>query len=329
MVQYTAQEKAEYYAHNPDKLKAKLEREAKKGKKGKMPYKKRAAPKAAVQKKNNGKLTLTQAQKEMSPFGKDYPPLNPHSLGNFTTFNSLSRHTLSTSTTDTKVFVFMPSVRGIYQAAEWNGTTGEETAPATMSPTYRFSANDTPTAMRPLRAGIRIRNTTSNQDVGGVIRVLQTSSPIEWLFQSPSITWLTPAMVGELVASCRSNPKSVEYSSHSLCYGTNEFVIAPATSASYNSYGDAFKHQVSAASFQEQLNSMLNDMSMNTLIIVFEPTSVINTYSITMCHQMALRYPANSVLNELAKSHKKPSDARTHEQIHEILQNGGSVALTS
>ena len=197
-----------------------------------------------------------------------------------------------------------------------------------MSPTYRFATADTPTSMRPLRSGLRIRNTTSNQDVGGIVRVLQQSSPIEWDFVSGSSTSLTPAMVGELTSACETNPKSVEYSAHSLCFGTNEFVIAPATSSAYNSYGNQFTASAGAANFQAELNSMINDMPMNILIITFEPTSVVNTYSITMCDQLALRYPTNTVLNEMAKPHRKPTDARSSERIHEILQNGGTVVLT-
>ena len=329
MVQYTAEQKAKYYADNPDKLKAKLEREAKKGAKAPMSgYKKKALKPAPKKNAGNAKMSLTAAQKEMSPFGKDYPPLNPNSLGNFTTFTTMSRHTLSTSTTNTKVFVFMPSIRGIYQAAEWDGVTGVESAPGTMSPTYRFATADTPTSMRPLRSGLRIRNTTSNQDVGGIVRVLQQSSPIEWDFVSGSSTSLTSAMVGELTSACETNPKSVEYSAHSLCFGTNEFVIAPATSSAYNSYGNQFTASTGAANFQAELNSMINDMPMNILIITFEPTSVVNTYSITMCDQLALRYPTNTVLNEMAKPHRKPTDARSSERIHEILQNGGTVVLT-
>ena len=333
MVQYTAAEKARYYAANPDKLALKMKRD--KENKNKNTYNKKIISKKVVEPRSGVKVSkpysrsvsLLEAQSYMSPFGKEYPPQNPNSLGHFTTLSSVSRQTISTSTTNSKVFVFMPGVRGVFQTGLWDVTTGLFTGgSAAYGPTARFLNADAPINMRPLRAGVRIRNVTSNQDVGGMVRVLQQSAPLEWEFVNPISQDITTNMTAELESACSSNPRSYEKTGQSFIDGENEIVISPCTMSSYNSYGNApFDAAAGASAYQSQVGSLGTDMPMNLVIILFEPTSAVNTYSLTFCEQMALRYPSNTVLNELGKPHSKVTDSKFIDNVHEKLAEHGHI----
>lgn len=254
------------------------------------------------------KMTPAKALAYMSPFGKEAPPINPNSLGHFTTVNLLTRANLTTSTSQALVLVFAPSIRGVYQASVWNASTGvrDPNFSSAAAPTYRFQSADTPIAYRPLRAGLRIRNTTDRQSQGGSVRVLQQSSPIEFAWASvatpPLNVDLTAAMAAELSSATASNPRSVEYTGVDLGQGQNEAVLGPATMSDYNSYGGAFASASGNTEFQTAFDSLVNDMAMNALVVVFEPTSTPQTYSMTLDIQAALRYPSNTLLGDMAKA---------------------------
>lgn len=254
----------------------------------------------------------------MSPFGKIEPPVNNNSLGNFTTLNLLSRFEFSTSTTIRKVLLFNPSVRGIYQVALWNqdGSVASNDI-LDSSPTYKLR-NEAPVNMRPMRAGLRIRNTTANQDVAGIVRMLQQSSALEFEFINPLTSAVSVNFIDEIVQSVEQNPKSHEMTGQELCKGHNEQVISPCVYSQYNSYGNnPFNSNIGAEPLQVSFNNMVRDMPMNICVMVFEPTSSINTYSITLAEQVATRYPATTILNELGKSHIKSKNDDFINKVHE------------
>lgn len=266
----------------------------------------------------------------MSPFGKEYPPSNPNSLGNFTCASLLSRATVVTSTSQSLVLVFTPSARNVYQASLWNAATGVRDASFSSAgaPTYRFYNTDTPIGYRPLRAGLRIRNTTSAQDQGGAVRILQQSSPIEFEWASvtspPVNVDLTAAMATELAKATGSNPRAMEYTGVDLGTGLNEVVLGPATASSYNSYGPgAFSSGSGNVEFQSAFDAMKSDMPMNTLVIVFEPTATAQTYSLTLGVQAALRYPSNTLLGSLAKASRPAKDGAFIQSVHDHVGDSG------
>lgn len=315
---YTAEEKAAYYAANPDALKKKLEREAKDLKGGKSRSKSWASKDYS---KSYGKMVdASSASKTqvspflrhlldveyMSPYNKNsIPPANPNSLGNFVTMDLLSHAGLSVTTTGGGVyscFIFQPSARHVRQV--WAGvlnpaTGGTAISLDNISPLWKFTSGEAPTNVRPLRAGVRIKNTTRQDTVAGMVRVLQTSSAIEWDFGASLA--LTPTMATEIINMVLTNPKTVEYSGQQFVDGRNEIVCAPATMAAYNSYGEQFVATTAVADTETAWGNIVKDMPMNNIIILFDSVSAANTYSFGICEQVACRFPQNTVLSTLQR----------------------------
>lgn len=283
------------------------------------------------------RLTVSQSLEYMSPFNKQsIPPSNNFALGNFTTTDLLSRFTLSTSTTDNTIFIYDSKIRGIWQAGAWTGVKGAGTAPLVgqshnQAPLYRFydgSSETQPIAVKPLRAGIKLKNVSENQLIGGTVRVLQISSPLEWEFEggaSAGTATLTENFKNELLSMTEQNPRSVVYSGVEMSRGESEFVIAPCNASAYNSYGTLFyTSAVDTAKFEECVKSFVYDMSMNTIIFVFEPTTSVQKYTITMGGQYGFRYPANTILQHNARQPKATLTDGTIQRIHGDVQSHGS-----
>lgn len=262
----------------------------------------------------------------MSPWNKVSPPLNDNSLGNFLTVNLVSKYSLTTSTTKSIIVWINSSARGVYQGGAWDQD-GLNLSPSNidLSPAFKFSTSDIPLSYRPLRSGVRIRNITSNQNVGGLVRVLQQSSPVVVAWAGGGNTDIFNTIFDDWRAAIQSSPKTVEYTGHSFVEGTNEFVISPATMAAYNSYGPlAFVFAVGTATYKTQMEAQETDMAMNNLLLEFPATDVANVYSITVMHQVALRYPTNTLLSDLSRPHVLPANSDTIKKTHSDLANHGS-----
>lgn len=282
------------------------------------------------------RLSYSQSLEYMSPFGKTEPPSNNFSLGNFTTTNLLSRFTLTTSTTNNVIFVYNSGIRGIWQAACWESPTGAGTGTLiggthNQAPLYRFyngSSETQPIAVKPLRSGVKLHNTTENQLVGGSVRCLQISSPLEWEFEggaSAGTATLTENFKNELLQMANQHPQSVEYTGQELSKQESIFVTAPCNASAYNSYGNDFYTAASStADFETCVNLFARDMSMNIMVFVFAPTSSAQKYTITMGAQYAFRYPANTILGENAKKHKATMTDEQISDIHSVVQNHGA-----
>jgi hypothetical protein len=117
-------------------------------------------------------------------------------------------------------------------------------------------------------------------DVGGVIRILSISAPLEYIWQTTSFN-LSAVFTGELVTMCSVNHRSIEKSAHEIAASGIDIVLTPATMSSYNSYA-ACDTTATGQGCQNQFNDTLGDVAMNSLIILFEPSSTINTYSLTV-----------------------------------------------
>jgi hypothetical protein len=329
MVNYTESEKNAYYQAHPE-----LVRKSYPARKPVVRKFQRAMPKASLRRKSyparkpvmkrtvDKSLDLTY----MSPFDKVLPPINNNSQGNFTTITSVSRFNIQTSTSSSIIFIYNPSSRTIHQASAWDSGTGNLVSGIT-SPSFRFTS-DTPTNYKPLRAGIRIKNVTQNQETGGLIRILQTSSPIDITFLASNSFALTSGSSSSLIDLVNSNSHSREYTAMNLANTNSEQIIAPATMAAYNSYGEEFSAVTGVSAYQAAFDNTKNDMAMNSVIIIFEQTSSVNTYSLTLCAQNGLRYPANTILGEMAKAHPKGQQELV-DKVHEALLKNGSNMIVS
>jgi hypothetical protein len=271
----------------------------------------------------------------MSPFENHrLPPANPQSMGNFITVdlsNSLEINTLTTL--DSICVVFQPSSRSIYQVNAFNLTTGATiNASHSSSPTWRFrTAGDDvqPASMRPLRAGALIKNITQSDQVGGLVKVLQQSSALPWEFTAGSANPTADFCTGVREA-VNSHHRTKEYTGKMFSDSGGECIIAPCTSSAYNSYGSSFAATEGTTQLQLSLNQTSFDMAMNTLIMVFFPTTSVNKYVIKLGEQVGMRFPTGSLIGQQARTHPpaSASAASTVENIHETLSSTPEVRFS-
>lgn len=266
-----------------------------------------------------------KALRYLSPYDKNgTPPVLEMSNGNFNTVDTISNFTVSTSTSDYVLVIFMPSVRG---AVNLQGNNSDGTGipdSSQWSTNYKFSQADSPVVSSPVRAGLRINNVTNSQNRDSVVRVLQHSSPYEIEWASPTSCNFTQNFVNELATMCRQHPRSKCYSAEDLATGLNELVVSPCSSSAYHSYGNVhFNAGITCPDIQAQFNEAQKDQAMNHVLLLFEPTSTVNKYSISAMVQQRFRYQANTLLNTLAKPARISQDGFV-QRTHEAVQASGS-----
>lgn len=285
-------------------------------------------PLANVKSKLYKDFSADQKLKYMSPFDKNgIGPVLPQSLGNFLVTDNVKRNTLTTGSADPLVLLFCPSVRGVANTILLNGNTGIHVTNSytVYSTLEKYISSDTPTVTRCLRAGLKIKNLTNGQNRGGIIRVLQISSPLNFEWVSPTSCDLTAAFANSLLDMAKSHPRARTYTAEDLATGSNELVLAPATNAAYNGYGDEFfSNSFACSDMQDVFRRSQRDMSINNCIIVFEPvTPVSNQYEITNMTQDGMRFPANTLLNTLQKPSRVDSTGKI-QKTHDAVQALGS-----
>lgn len=297
---------------------------------GKKAYtrKPKAKAKPSPAKKTSTAITKAYSLDYMNPFTHEYPPADPDSFGKFVTLNSVSRFEFQTSTTKDRIFVFNPSIQGIYQMLMIEDDGSVYKNPYGGGPTGRFYT-EPPSSSRTLRAGVKLRNLTSNQDCGGIVHVLNTSAPVEtegvW---SPAIgapaTGGTIASFGaELVAAASGGKGSCSYTGVSLQTGDNLFVIPPASHAAYHTY-DEWENGLSGDDLAKGWDAKQKNIAMNNLIVVFGKTSVVNTYELSVGIQLAAKYPMNTLVSNFSKDALKSKDPDFIKKIESHVQEHGS-----
>lgn len=332
MPQYTAEEKAAYYRANPEKLAAKLKREANKGKKTTFAKKAVTSYKSLDFRKSVARRPVEPKSRKVSlyddkhsslryfsPFGKTQPIHSNETLGNSIALTCLHRQTIPTINGVDTIMAFVPSITGRYHIFWWNGTTGVNIG----YEKYQNINATPPTDVRLMRAGIRLHNTTSALNANGVVRVLQISAPLAWDFVGTNLN-ITTDFADELLGMCSSNPKSREFTSYELSSGLHEFVVAPATYAAYHD-SHLYTQTASALGAQQELIEASITNSMNTVIMVLGSSSPLNQFSVSTCTQFACRYPANEILNDISSPTPK-MDKLKLDKIHEDVSKHGAVS---
>lgn len=283
----------------------------------------RAAPKRKPAKKS---MTQQQKLQMMSPFGKLYPPPS-NSLGNFLCLNDLARGSLATSTTQKILVVFAPSVGGTYSCVAWKDDGTFVSGSELLGPLYKYRTGDAPVVIKPFRAGIRIVNTSSADDVAGSVQVLNNSSPIELVYSGTNVN-LTSACATSLVTLVQDSHQTKTFSAHQL-KSSHTWVNFPATRADYNKYR-AFDQGITAAEFNSQFRAAETDMPMSTLMLLFSASATANGYEIEACIQHASRFTSN-LLQGLQKPAATTSPAQDAQMadIHQATVQNGAGAIMS
>lgn len=273
--------------------------------------------------------TKHEQLKYMSPFDKNGIPPVLNSLGHFLTVDNMVRGDVATHTTNPLGLLFIPSTRGVLQSVLFNLSTGVHITGSgdKFSPLQKYQHGDAPTVSRTLRAGLKINCTSSSNVREGVVRVLQISSPFEFEWVNSTSCDISTTFASELLSMARTHPRAKSYTAEDLSKGENELVVGPATLSSYHSYGNKeFITANDCASNQTTFGDAQKDMSMNNVLIVFEPTAnaVIN-YELTLMMQTGFRYPANTLLSTLQKPAKVDESGRIQKTHATATASGGEL----
>lgn len=305
--------------------------------------KKKAKPLALKASKAKKPQTKEQIQ-YMSPKGKDYPPVQPQSLGNFLCVNDLIREAHATSTSAKQVVLFAPSVRGVFQVFRFEQILAHTAgAPVPllssyfMSPTWKYQAADSPLISRPLRASLTISNMSSADMRSNGVTILNTSSPIvlQWCNASGVVygttgftgnpDHITEASFDKLWLMIHASPDSTFCTANSLSTGHNEVVAFPCTSSAYASYGNRnFQTDGSWLGVADQMKIAETDMPMSHILLGFPQTSDANDYSLEFQTQSALRYDEGTLLGSLMKGANNTADPQKATEIFNTVRNNGS-----
>ena len=150
----------------------------------------------------------------LSPWYSSKAPADSDSFGNFTTLNAVSRNTLTTSTTQDTIMVYSPSNQGLYSLMVWTAD-GSVAGDLNNTPNRQFISSP-PDISRTLRGGLRIRNLTTSQNVGGITGSSSPSCSI-------LVTGSSPPSCSILVTG--SSPPSCSI----LVTGSSSIIDSPST----------------------------------------------------------------------------------------------------
>ena len=145
-------------------------------------------------------------------------------------------------------------------------------------PPQRQFISQPPDSSRTLRSGLRMRNLTSHQTIGGIVHCLSTSSAADltdkWIGTSLDIQGQAALY---FIIAAASHKRSKSFTALDLATGDNEVVSVIASNADYHTY-KVWNNEPTVQAIQALFNSQSSYMSMNNIIVVFAKTDTVNTY---------------------------------------------------
>lgn len=284
----------------------------------------------------------------MDPFQNPGPPPSATSIGEFTTINSVLRQSLSSGNGLNSKYVVLfhstSSVRGfIFDCTDGPGFS---TGPLSYIQLPQLSQS-TPTPqsnIRPLRVALKIRNDSVFTGVSGELQVLKM--PQQFSLGAPNnnngadqailsgagnLTF-TAAFMDGMKAALAGSLRTHTLTAADLLH-THKVILAPASHIGYNEWldylppfngsesGPALGSWTTAQAITT-VNSLIYGLdvdAMETLILRFPPSANINTYTMTVVWQDAVRYPIGSTLGSMGDQ-QPTGDAATIRRSHLAAQ---------
>lgn len=341
MVARSPEEKAKYFAENPDKLLKKLEREAKKAEKEKAEKEKakkdgdKTTSKKTTSKKTTSKKTkkpsVVDALQQLNPWLHKYPPRSNTSEGNFSCLNLMTNITRTHTSVNGDLYLLIaPNIASSQQVffASPQGTSNWM-MPYEL-PTLN-TANNYPEEARVSRAGIRIANYTKSDNVAGIVKVLVLTSPLalEFANMSDGNYTLTSSTFASWDAIMDSSPSVVQYPVHKFI--ENQEIICPKSSfIHYNEYKD-WNYTTDVPTKKQIIIDGLKKMGLANILIKFEPpeTDTPQSYTLQYRCQLLARYDQNNILSTFAKPPLRfaSAEAEARQQVADDQAHRSSQAM--
>jgi len=254
-----------------------------------------------------GKVSDQDALDFWDPSIHQTPPPNPNSLGNFISLNSLTRLNTTTSTNVETFRVvclqFTPS-----NIMGWQFSSVKPAVADTgFVPLFGSNFSDVPSDINALRMSISIKNTTINQNVGGLVRFVSLPQNLAYEYPTAILTnQFTTAFVNELFSIHDSHPNVVTANGSKAADTGLKMVSVPASMIGYNNYFTYNQRLVTdVVGIRESLDAGSGSHAMNTILMFVPNTSTAQTLEITLRASYKTRYAANSTIASLQKDFAK------------------------
>jgi len=233
---------------------------------------------------------------------------SPDSIGEHLVLDGVCRQTISTLTT-APVFIVYQWTASNLQLFNINGGSGVVTQ---YSVPQLNTAN--PTAVRPMRASLRLRNTTVFTSLTGTIRALSSPQQFDWDFSTNQT--LSTGSLTSLINMMNSHPSVRSYAQAELTK-TKAWVIPPASVDGFQKYTD-FIIPLSGPQGDQVMINGASQVAQNILIIALNATSTQQTMDVALHVQVAARFPNSSLYSNLTQDPVRISADRYNSHIHNL-----------
>lgn len=228
-------------------------------------------------------------------------PKYPDSFGNSICYTGLGRMSFDIPASTRVILYVNPSSTNTVQTLMWlgNGALYEYTTSA-QPLTKMTTSGNVIDRIRPHRSAINIFNTTSGNDIGGIVKFLQT--PAVW---APDFTSINNGDVNQGCIDLVMNEVNSDYSTRMVggrAMGNEQHtvIISPNKWADYTDFHD-FSGDVSTwAAVQPGLST--TSQPMMAQFIVFEPCSHVQSYDISFSTQYSLQVANNYILSQVKQA---------------------------
>jgi hypothetical protein len=252
------------------------------------------------------------------------PSCNPHSLGNYLTINSLARFSATTSTNPATIRIiclqFTPS-----NLVGWQFSSVKPAILDTnFTPLFASNFNDVPLDINALRMSLSIKNTTINQNVGGLNRWVSLPQSLSYDFPvSTTSNAFTSAFVNQLFSIYDSHPGVVTNTGIKAAEEGLKMVSVPASMVGYNNYYTYTPLTTSDyIPIRTALDAGSDCNSMNTIVLFLPETSSAQSIEATIRANFKCKYPATGTLSTLQKDHNKARTAAWEDVVNKAIAFG-------
>ena len=235
---------------------------------------------------------------------------NPDTIGAFANVPMISRHAFSTAAEA------VPTSNAKLLVVQWNPSascaptvmpTSEGKAQADFSHlTFTTLDENPPTSCRPQALSLRITNITTNDKIGGVIRVLRLNTPLDWEFDTNGANpeYLTATFNDKLRKMIESSADTRTVSNSELMKGM-QVDLYPTSSVGYTkwydyekTFGGSNMGTISPPAIHAAY-AQASSCAMGAIIVEFTGGTEKQDYTIELSQNLACRFPASSLLQNM------------------------------
>ena len=173
-----------------------------------------------------------------------------------------------------------------------------------------------PNSMRAQRLSVSIRNCTIAQNVGSVVRVLNSAQHLNLEFLGgTNASFLSSNNRAELIALMDSDAQVRSYSGHT--FTTEKVVTAPpATTMDFKNYWNYAPFDAADRANSNEVFRAANSRNVSNMIIIkFAASTIAQNYDIAIHRQDACRFAHGSVLSSMATPPARASEMQWQNSV--------------